>query len=395
MSVRELPVSNRYIDLIDKEEKYRKHMTVLARAKPTINTTQPETARRILMADKKSKDYRRNLMRNMKAHNQLMTNVSPQQTKQKRTYNFDWNAMSAKRPVQHDEFADIDLFQNDYDRFRPTTQLRSQRTQLHTSSSSSSSEFKDPSDVSECSDSNEDFEFQPSINSSRKAVSISSKSSSIKPKVRNETIRIGYAPEERQKDEKVTKLNTSNPSTSVLKTLTEIHDLDNTQKSSSRRSSSRLSSKSKSSISEKAESLTSKSKSSHAADMSSQNSKPKNSSSNNLSSSGFNSSEKLSKNSNSSNKKSKEKSSASDKLSDEDLDDFDKNLSSNHSAKNDTDKSSHKSDLSLGDSEIDKLANSSASEKSDNNDKKESSENIKKISSDDNGDDFDNFDDFN
>lgn len=239
MSVKEPAVSNRYLDLKEKEKAYRKHMSALSRARPTINTTQPEPARRIVQADKHSSDYRKNLIRHMKVHTQLMSSVSPKSKTKKAKDSVDWNALSARRPTKPNEYTDIGIFQNDYDRFRPRSQFKPIRPTNRKKTDSSSEEFEDPT-VSSSSDSQENFEtnYNP-VN--HKAPSVSSKSSSIKPEVKNETIRIGYAPDEKLENEKVKSLKDQLSTSS--KSQQRSHDVSSTLSSKSQVSYSSKSSK--------------------------------------------------------------------------------------------------------------------------------------------------------
>ena len=145
MSVKEAPVCNRYLDLKEKEKAYRKHISALARARPTINTTQPEPARRVQVAQQRTTSYRKNLIRNIKAHEVMVADVSPRSAKTPTRKKVDWNELSSRRPVQPSQYDDLDLFSRHYEKYRPKTAKQPNYELLSTSDDD---EFPEPSDVS-------------------------------------------------------------------------------------------------------------------------------------------------------------------------------------------------------------------------------------------------------
>jgi len=61
MSIRELPVSNRYLDLKEKEKAYQKHLKALVSSKATIDMSRPETPGRINYAKQCTQKYRKEM----------------------------------------------------------------------------------------------------------------------------------------------------------------------------------------------------------------------------------------------------------------------------------------------------------------------------------------------
>jgi hypothetical protein len=59
MSCRDRPAVNRPLDLIDKEAAYRRHLSARRRAKSMVNTSRPETARRIVVVEKHAVQFRK------------------------------------------------------------------------------------------------------------------------------------------------------------------------------------------------------------------------------------------------------------------------------------------------------------------------------------------------
>lgn len=80
MSVREKPVANRYLDLLEKERSYRRHVHKVARTKATINTTQPETPRRLMVAERNNTRYRNGMRRTFVEHDRLVSDVARPRT---------------------------------------------------------------------------------------------------------------------------------------------------------------------------------------------------------------------------------------------------------------------------------------------------------------------------
>jgi hypothetical protein len=145
MSVRDEPVSNRYLDLKEKEKAYCKHMSALSRARPTINTTCPEPARRIQAARRRTKQYRDNLIRNLKAHEVMVEEASPHRVKTKPSARIDWNSLAGPQPSARNKFDDLDLFRGNYRQYQGEAQssLRYRRP----ADGSDDSDIPEPSDV--------------------------------------------------------------------------------------------------------------------------------------------------------------------------------------------------------------------------------------------------------
>lgn len=193
MSVREKPVASRYLDLKDKERSYMKHVGAVRRARSTINTTQPDTPRRLQVAAVNNARYRRNLKRDHDVNARKITEIDQgrPQTSQQTHRLLGMNRYSQSRtpsrvtrpPLPNDDPRDIDVFASlTRD---PLTPPRPQAKKYIYDSISSSSEIPAPSDS---------------------GTSRSSASSSVKPspyiteppknhkKKTIDSIKIGYSP---------------------------------------------------------------------------------------------------------------------------------------------------------------------------------------------------------
>ena len=195
MSVREKPVANRYLDLKEKERSYMKHIGAVCRARSTINTTQPDTPRRLQVAAVNNARYRQNLKRDYNSNSRKISEIDqgrPQTTQGGRLLNNSRiNRYSQSRtpsritrpPLPNEDPQDIDVFTSlTRD---PMTPPRPQRKMYVYDSVSSSSDIQPPSESS---------------------TSRSSTSSSIKPspyitepsknnkKKTIDSIKIGYSP---------------------------------------------------------------------------------------------------------------------------------------------------------------------------------------------------------
>lgn len=177
MSVKEKPAANRYLEQKEQEKAYKKHMTAVANARPTINTTQPELPGRLRELNKKNQAYRKATLKTYEKRDKMM-GMATGTTRPKSEYST--QATSARQP--YNMYQDIDLFSRDRDRYRADN-IRSARRTRYESSSSSSSDFDDPSD------------YESSSSDSRKNnyETLTSTSDSIqKRQQESERIRIGF-----------------------------------------------------------------------------------------------------------------------------------------------------------------------------------------------------------
>lgn len=78
MSVRARPASNRFLDMKEKEIKYRQHMNFVKTAKGGIDMTTPDLPPRLRLAQRNNAIYRGKLIKNMAVHDRLIeTNRRP------------------------------------------------------------------------------------------------------------------------------------------------------------------------------------------------------------------------------------------------------------------------------------------------------------------------------
>lgn len=75
MSVRERPVANRFLDMKEKELKYKTHLHLVRTCKPCIDMTQPETPRRLLLMQRNQEDYRRRVKETNKVHDRMIRDI--------------------------------------------------------------------------------------------------------------------------------------------------------------------------------------------------------------------------------------------------------------------------------------------------------------------------------
>lgn len=158
MSVREKPVASRYLDLKEKERSYMKHVGAVSRARATINTTQPDTPRRLQVAAVSNARYRQNLKRDYSTNarkiseidqgrpqtmqgTRLLNNARISRYSQSRT-----PSRTNRLPMPNEDPQDIDVFASlTRD---PMTPPRPQRKTYLYDSVSSSSEVPLPSETS-------------------------------------------------------------------------------------------------------------------------------------------------------------------------------------------------------------------------------------------------------
>ena len=81
MSVKLRPVSNRYLDMLEKERAYSKHVHAVVRSKASINTTQPETPRRLLVAERNNTRHRNGMLRTFADHDRMIAEVEERRYK--------------------------------------------------------------------------------------------------------------------------------------------------------------------------------------------------------------------------------------------------------------------------------------------------------------------------
>lgn len=82
MSVREKPVANRYLDLKEKDKAYRKHLHAVATSRASINTTQPDVPRRLVVAQASNDRHRKGLKKSFAEHSRMIDDVRRPQTSQ-------------------------------------------------------------------------------------------------------------------------------------------------------------------------------------------------------------------------------------------------------------------------------------------------------------------------
>lgn len=155
MSVRDPPIQNRYLDLKEKEMMYMKHMHALTHMHPLINIKPPEICGRVKVIDKKSAQFRKAYMRNVKIRDQLIRSVNQlrgsNSTKRKRSQSVDWNVVASHRTPKVDMYQDLDLFQNDY------THIKAPKRKEELSEFS----YSDPSDCDISTDSLKETYYKP------------------------------------------------------------------------------------------------------------------------------------------------------------------------------------------------------------------------------------------
>jgi hypothetical protein len=76
MSVREKPVANRHLDLINKDEAYRKHVSAVASLRPSINNVQPDFPPRLRVAAIANQRHRQNLLQSYAKHAQMIAEAT-------------------------------------------------------------------------------------------------------------------------------------------------------------------------------------------------------------------------------------------------------------------------------------------------------------------------------
>ena len=110
MSVREKPVSNRFLELLDRERCYRRHVKKVANTKATINTTQPETPRRFMVAERNNTRYRNGMRRTFVEHDRMVATVDRPRTANVGSRSTRSTNMFAQQP---DVYDDVDIFSRD------------------------------------------------------------------------------------------------------------------------------------------------------------------------------------------------------------------------------------------------------------------------------------------
>ena len=116
MSVREKPVSNRFLELLDRERSYRRHVKKVANTKATINTTQPETPRRFMVAERNNTRYRNGMRRTFVEHDRMVATVERPRTANvgsRPTRSPNMFTQQQQQQQQHDVYEDVDIFSRD------------------------------------------------------------------------------------------------------------------------------------------------------------------------------------------------------------------------------------------------------------------------------------------
>ena len=81
MSFRGRPVTNRYLDLLEKERIYGRHVKKVVRSRATIDTTQPEVPRRFLVSERNNTRYRNGLLRTFAKRSRMISEVDGRRPK--------------------------------------------------------------------------------------------------------------------------------------------------------------------------------------------------------------------------------------------------------------------------------------------------------------------------
>lgn len=122
MSVREKPVANRYLDFRQKQIAYSKHVNAIKNMKASIDTSQPETPRRLMIAAVNNQKYRSNVKKDQARNWRQILEVehrpqSARTTKHyivKETFNDEDNeSMRPSTATRDQQYFDIDIFQYD------------------------------------------------------------------------------------------------------------------------------------------------------------------------------------------------------------------------------------------------------------------------------------------
>lgn len=82
MSVKEKPVASRYLDFVEKDKAYRKHLHTVATCRPSINMTQPDPPRRLIVAQASNDRYRKGLKKSFADRSIMIDDVRRPQTSQ-------------------------------------------------------------------------------------------------------------------------------------------------------------------------------------------------------------------------------------------------------------------------------------------------------------------------
>ncbi|OHT10647.1 hypothetical protein TRFO_04147 [Tritrichomonas foetus] len=207
MSVREKPVASRLLDLKEKERAYSRHVTAVVRARATINTTQPDTPRRLLVAANNNAKYRRSLKREYDNNARKVRDLSRPQSQQTRRIVHDSNITS---PHEIDIFADPLPRSNNYNRppvYTPQANRNKYLYNLDYKEDSSVSDLmtSETSKLTSLSSASNNNKFTGSRPSSAASSTRSTSSSLVSPyltepkrnkqKTKIDRVKIGYAPQ--------------------------------------------------------------------------------------------------------------------------------------------------------------------------------------------------------
>lgn len=132
MSVRDLPATNRFLDLKEKEKAYRKHAVALHAAKASINTTQPDTPLRLRVNQRNTAILRNRTIRNMDEHDKLIDAARRGQPLPHFAHKTSVTP-NRRRPttVKAAELVEYNIFKKDYDPIRPKTDRRKNRPPIY------------------------------------------------------------------------------------------------------------------------------------------------------------------------------------------------------------------------------------------------------------------------
>ena len=111
MSVLDLPVQNRFLDQIEKEDAYKKHLKAVANAKHRIDTTRPDYPGRIRQAEKMNNRHRQQKIKYFKMHDEMIRTKAPGTARSQKRIN--WENLGADSQKQN---FDLNIFQYDYER---------------------------------------------------------------------------------------------------------------------------------------------------------------------------------------------------------------------------------------------------------------------------------------
>lgn len=72
MSVKDVPVSNRYLDVKEKERAYKRHLKAISNAKATIDTSTPVIPNRIRVKSQTDNKYRQSVLKEIAMRDKML-----------------------------------------------------------------------------------------------------------------------------------------------------------------------------------------------------------------------------------------------------------------------------------------------------------------------------------